>query len=526
MAYVKRIPIKTNLKGSLKYILNPKKTEENILISASNCSLNLDLTYKIMEKTKEEFNKKDKILGIHFIQSFSEEENINPELAHEVGKKWAESFLEEYEYMLATHQDKEHIHNHIIINSVSFIDGKKYLKNDKELDEIRNLSDKVCKEFNLSIIIPNKENRNRSYKEWKSSKQGISWKDKIKIDINETIKEVKSYEDFIFIMKEKSYELKYGDVKYNTFRHPEMGRNIRGQTLGDDYTEDNIKKRIIEHNQNKVIYLDKYRKKEDIKFNENKFFKKAFSNKEIIKADIDISIQEASNYKDFLKLMKDKGYILNYGNVKHNTFKHIDMKRATRGATIGQDYTEGAIKERIIVKEKVKDAFKYKDGLTISRNTLFNKRYINNKFKYLSDRTTKNTNRSKEKQEAINDFYSNLRKLKIENKVYDLMDKYDIEGMKDVKEKLSIISLALDNKNKEYNDRLKLLKNYSYMYEDFKKDNNLGLGKFQNLKEFEEAFRYQKKILEENEKDMTAYERIQKDLRFINIKVGTRQRER
>lgn len=526
MAYVKRIPIKTNLRNSIKYILNPEKTDENILISVNNCSLNLDLTYKLMERTKEEYNKTDKVQGYHFIQSFNEEENITPDIAHEVGKKWADKFLKDYEYVLATHKDKKHIHNHIVINSVSYKDGRKYLKNDKELESIRNLSDRVCKEYGLSIIKVNKKNRNKSYKEWKSSKKGISWKDKIKIDINETIKKSKDYENFIYLMKEKNYELKYGDIKYNTFRHPDMGRNIRGKTLGEDYTEEKIKNRIKEYNQNKIIYLNKYRKKEDLQFDEEKFYKKSFSNREIIKGDIDLSIQEANSYEKFLESMKNKGYILRYGDVKYNTFRHKDMKRASRGITIGEDYTEDAIKDRIETKDKVKEAFKNKDNLSISRNTYFNKRYLNSKFKYLNHNTIKNTNRSREQQEKIDNYYNSLRNLKLENRVYDLSIKYKIENRSDLREKLNIISQAVGRKKEEYNDRLDLLKLYIDLYKDYTSGNTQNLESFKNLEELETRIRYQKEVLDENIKDISKYEKIQKDLRFINYQLKDKELER
>ena len=525
MAYVKRIPIKTSLKNSLKYILNPSKNEEGLLVSGSNCPINGSLAYKIMEKTKEEYNKKDKIQGIHFIQSFRPEENITPQTAHEVGRKWADKFLNSYEYLLSTHKDKGHIHNHIIINSVSFETGKKYLKNDRELREIRKLSDEVCREYGLDIIEPKKENRNKSYKEWKSHKENISWKDKIKIDINETIEESKTYEDFLEKMKSRGYELKYGNSKYNTFKHKEMGRSIRGKTLGEDYTEKKIKDRIEEFKRSKLIYLSKYREDKNLCFNEDKFYKESFSNKEIIRGDIDLTIQEVGSYEEFIEEMKLKGYELKFGNVKYNSFRHRDMKKACRGMTIGEEYTEEAIKDRIEVLVRLRESFRKKDSISISRNTYFDKRYLNNKFKYMKENTTRNTNRTQEEKETIDAYFSSLRSLKLENKVYDLLDKYSIKSKEDLGNKLRLISSAVGSKKSEYNDRLELIQTYKLVYKQYKETGILP-DNFKDIEDFEERFIYQKELLDENLRDFESYKKVEKDLRTIAYKLKDRELDR
>ena len=259
MAYVKRNST-NSLKNSIDYILDNSKTDDLLVYENQLATMNTDEIVEQMNRTKEYFNKENGIQGHHFIQSFSPDEEIDLELAHQVGIEWSQKFIKDYEFVLATHKDKDHIHNHIIINSVNVKDGKKYLSNIAEREYIRDLSDEVCKKYDLSIIQrKGKPEKNLSYAEWKYQKQGISWKDKIRNDINEAINKSTNYEDFILAMKDKNYTMRYGDnYKYNSFKHEEMKRSIRGRTLGYDYTEEKIKERIginqklLEHSKNKT----------------------------------------------------------------------------------------------------------------------------------------------------------------------------------------------------------------------------------------------------------------------------------
>ena len=509
MAYVKRHPIKSTLNKSLDYIVNSKKTDEKILISANKCAINSKLTYRIMQSTKENYKKTGGVLGIHFTQSFKPGEIKDYKVAHEIGQKWADKFLKEYEYILATHVDKNHVHNHIIINSVSYETGKKYLKNDGELRRIRKLSDEVLREYGLSIIEPKKENRNRSHKEWQSVRENISWKDRIKIDINKTIEESKDYKEFIEKMKARGYELKYGNVKYNSFKHEDMGRATRGKTIGEDYTEDAIKRRIEEYHKDKKGYLEKYNDKKELKFDDEKHFTKSYSNKEIIKADIDLSIYESKDYEDFIRRMKEKGYELRYGDVKYNSFKHRDMGRATRGRTIGNDYTENRIIKRINNYNYAKDTISEDNTVAIKPNYRI-KRYSNNKYKYSQ------SIQYKYRTNTVQNYKFNQNKVNFrDDKIKKLLFKYSIGNIEEIIEKLDTINLGLDNKKEEHNYRVELIKDYNKIFNLYQEDKNNGLGLAKDINEFKDKLLEQKEMLNKNNEEYSRYKEIKEELSYL-----------
>lgn len=265
MAYVKRKPISSNLKKAINYIVNGEKTDASTLVSGINCSICPTVAVKEMELVKKRFGKEDNILAFHFMQSFKPGEIKNPNLAHEIGIQFAEKFTnKEFKTIVATHIDKDHIHNHIIMNSVNSITGKKYHSCTKELWHVRGISNEITKDFGLSVITPSEENRSKSYKEWAETKKGTSWKANTKYDIDSVIKNVKSFDEFIDAMEEKGYEVKYKNLKNISFKAPGQQRFTRGKTIGNAYTEESIRKRIAE-NINRID-IHKYQSKEKREF--------------------------------------------------------------------------------------------------------------------------------------------------------------------------------------------------------------------------------------------------------------------
>ncbi|WMJ77856.1 relaxase/mobilization nuclease domain-containing protein [Sedimentibacter sp. MB35-C1] len=244
MAYVKRLTIKATLYKALKYIVNPDKTNEKILISSNKCSQNEKVAIKEMRTLKKIHEKEDGIQGFHFIQSFKKGE-VSEEEAHQIGKEWTAKFLDDnFQYILSTHTDRDHIHNHIVINSVG-LNGKKYNSCVNEREDIRRYSDLVCLEHGLSIIERKGKVKYRSYKEWLESKNNTSWKDIVREDIDFIISSSGSFEEFIQKMKSEGYYIKHGsNVKYMTFKKSGMKKAVRGKTLGEDYSEEVIKERI------------------------------------------------------------------------------------------------------------------------------------------------------------------------------------------------------------------------------------------------------------------------------------------
>ena len=260
MAVTKIHPIEKTLHLALNYIMNADKTDEKILISSFNC--NPKLAHLEFEQTKRECNSKAKILARHLIQSFAPGETT-PELAHKIGLELCEKvFQGKYEYVLTTHIDKWHLHNHVIFNNVSFVTGKAYQSNKRSYHQIRTVSDEICKENGLSVIDENyKKFKNRystngkSYIEYMEFKKGSSWKNRLQLSIDKAILKSGTYKEFLEAMEELGYEVKIG--KYLSFRHKDKkdtGRFTRtkANVLGEDYTKERIKERIKNPNKHKI----------------------------------------------------------------------------------------------------------------------------------------------------------------------------------------------------------------------------------------------------------------------------------
>jgi hypothetical protein len=239
MAVTKIKPVKSALKQRLEYIQNPAKTDGKMLVSSFGCSYETaDIEF---ESTLSRALEKGNNLAHHLIQSFEPGEST-PEQAHEIGRRLADGITKRrHEYVLTTHTDKGHIHNHLIFCAASFIDYKKYVSNRKSYYAIRNFSDKLCKEYSLSVVTPGRD-KGKSYAEYAADRDGGSWKSKLKTAIDTIIPQSKDFEDFLKRLESADYEIKRG--KYISVRAPGQERFTRTKTLGADYTEESIIKRI------------------------------------------------------------------------------------------------------------------------------------------------------------------------------------------------------------------------------------------------------------------------------------------
>lgn len=243
---------------AISYITDETKTKEGCLVSSFGCSVGTAAIE--MKLTAQQGRKTGNRIGYHMFQAFSPEDEVTPEKAHELGKEFADQMLKgKYEYVIATHVDKGHIHNHIIFNSTSFYDFKKYHHDKKDTQRMQDINDKICEENNLSVIVEKSGARGKSQYEYKHSKAGTSWKDKLRFDIDKTILEAKSFDDFIEIMKLEGYAVERRG-KFLRFKAPEQDRFIRlkESTLGADYTEEAIIQRIANP------FKEKNLKKEEI----------------------------------------------------------------------------------------------------------------------------------------------------------------------------------------------------------------------------------------------------------------------
>ena len=249
MAVTKIHPIKTTLKKAIDYICNGDKTDGEIYVTTHLCSR--ENAHKEFELTKKQFGSRTKTLAHHLIQSFVPEE-VSFEEAHQVGIELCEKILEgKYEYVLATHINKDHIHNHIIFNSIDVDEGKVYHSYYGSYMDIRNQSDRLCKEHNLSVIDQETQREINGIKrrkfvnwyDWNEDKKGSSYKSGLQFDIDRAIKYSINWEDFLSKMEDKGYEIKYG--KHIAFRAKNQKKFTRAKTIGANYTEECIKERIL-----------------------------------------------------------------------------------------------------------------------------------------------------------------------------------------------------------------------------------------------------------------------------------------
>ena len=234
-----------HLKRSLDYVMNPEKTQDGRLVGAINCQV--DSAFEQMKATKRKFGKVDKRQGYHIILSFKEDE-VNPDTAFEITRRFVEEYLgKSYEAVYVVHDNTAHVHSHIVFNSVSFVDGKKYRYEKGDWAKyIQPITNKLCQEYGLSIIDVDdgsKEKEHESYMDWSEYREGsFVWADMIKRDLDSCILQAENYEQFLELLSDKGYEVKQG--KYLAVKPQGMTRFRRCKTLGDMYSDEVIRERI------------------------------------------------------------------------------------------------------------------------------------------------------------------------------------------------------------------------------------------------------------------------------------------
>ena len=255
MPYVKSISLLTTVNRSLAYILNPDKTEDLYYTNAVHCLPNAKDAYLAMKTVYEHFSGekfnaplpekgKGSVKAIHYIQSFDPKDNISPELAHQIARTFArKAFGDNCQVVIATHVDKQHVHNHIIINTYG-IDGHKFNDNWTTRKQLREISDRVCLAFGIKPIETKKGvSQNLAYNEWENKRRGTSWKEKIRLEIDKLILKVKNIDELLAELEMLGYTIKRG--KYISVKAPEQQRAVRLKTLGEDYTPESLASRIL-----------------------------------------------------------------------------------------------------------------------------------------------------------------------------------------------------------------------------------------------------------------------------------------
>ena len=272
--------IKSRLDNVIKYISNEEKTmsdgsymelhnlkeymdtnvqsEATCYVSAINC--NLDTAYKDMVFTKMEYDKVDGILGFHAFQSFQEGE-VTPDLAHKIGVKLAEEVWgDRFEVIVATHNNTNHIHNHFVINSVSFKDGKKYSDNRTSYANLRHISDCLCEEYGLSVVKTNNTEKNKiNYENYYiKSIEKSNYHIIAKEDLDRAIAMSYSYNDFLSLMNKMGYEVINRYNKLSIRREP-YKKNIRiERSFGENYSINSIITRIEKEQATRVPFIESY----------------------------------------------------------------------------------------------------------------------------------------------------------------------------------------------------------------------------------------------------------------------------
>ena len=312
---------------AIAYILNPEKTDEKLLVSSYGCAS--ETAAREFEWTRKIAEQKGmtpvRIIARHVIQSFEIGE-VTPELAHEIGKQFADEILEgKYEYVLTTHIDKDHVHNHLIFNAVDFVDYHAYKSYKRIYYDMREVSDRLCKENGLSVIPPS-QNKGMGYKEYTEAKRGTSWKQKLKQTIDRLVITAKDYDDFLRLMQEAGYEIKTG--KYISFRAEGQERFTRSKTIGENYTEERIKERIAGRTPRR---------------NRRQTVPKGISLIGDIQERIRLIDSKGYEYKAKLTILKEAARTLNY-LTENNLLQYADLEKKVEDVHSSYDRTGKELK--------------------------------------------------------------------------------------------------------------------------------------------------------------------------------------
>lgn len=316
MAVIKIKTIKNNLQAVINYGKNGDKTDNGVLVSSVNCSV--ENSYEEMALTKKFFHKEDKTLGYHIIQSFKGNE-VSPQKANQIGKELAEELWgDKFQVVICTHINKENVHNHLILNSVSFIDGKKYHNSKSEIAFMKEASDNLCIKYGLSVVNSPRAEKERSFRQNHIAyfNRRNEKMQKIIIDIDEAIKSAKKYSDFKLSLKAKGYDNIKDSGKYLSIKTPYYSRNVRiDRAFGERYSVEGIKERIY------------YKKKEKIHIaNLNKKYnRKVYTGPKINK----FLLQTSSFYRLYVHYLYFFGKLPTKNEYKELSPEYYKQKRKT-----------------------------------------------------------------------------------------------------------------------------------------------------------------------------------------------------
>ena len=377
-----------DLRNVIDYARNADKTEKEFYVSGINCEP--DSAYEEMQDTKDFYHKNDKILAFHGYQSFVQGE-VSPEIAHKIGVQLAnEMWGDRFQVIVTTHLNTNHIHNHLVLNSVSFKDGLKYYSNRTNTARLRHISDEICREYGLSVLEekPCKKSKINFDNYYKKSLYNDNYSNNAKQDLDLAIRQAYSYDDFLYLMKKLDYEVIFRAGKISIRKEP-YKRNIRiERRYGENYSIENIKRRILEERAVRVPFIESVYNYKKVKYPFAKRHKRAKA-------------------KGFIALYYHYCYLL---KVFPNNIPQQRLPASIRADVSRMEELSNEARFLAINKIKTIDDLKnYKDEINFNINKLLSQREILwKKRKLLKDENEKH--RTAEKISSINDKLSELRK--------------------------------------------------------------------------------------------------------------------
>ena len=342
MAVTKIIKVKVNTKACINYVTNPKKTEDKLLVTYDGCSEeSADAVFKLALSNNERGRRfKQDTKALHLIQSFSPKDDISPENAHKLGLELMEKMFDgKYAFVCSTHVDKGHIHNHFVVCAAEKAMTGRKIQNDLALlHKLQKESDNLCREHGL-FVIDKKKGKGKSYAEWLADKEAPTGSKKTQLRrlIDKTIIESKDFDDFIERMKSQNVIIGQGNSKkYGTvtkYRFPDEDNFHRGYSLGNFYSDENIKKRI----ERRVSYLESQEKKKEAKREERKARYEAMTPGEKILDKGKLKIDKMRDTSDIESSRKNVG-LNRWTNIQNTKRMQLIAKKVHD--RFGIDYTE------------------------------------------------------------------------------------------------------------------------------------------------------------------------------------------
>ncbi|MCC8014787.1 MAG: relaxase/mobilization nuclease domain-containing protein [Eubacterium sp.] len=340
MAYVKLNPIKSEerLIKSIAYIINSEKTEKGNFVDSFQCIPSIAADQFAFVRNKKVM-KKGNNFAWHIKQSFSPADNVTPEQALEIGKELMSRMYPNYQYVIAVHTDKAHLHTHIICNAVDFVTFHKLNSNFKTYSELQTISDDICREYNLSVI--------------DKGEPAKSHRQRLKENIDKAIENATDFQEFIALMQEQGYLVRIGN-KAVSFKDRQMKTFLRSSSISVDYTEAMLKYRI--NNKEKILKQGRHISSNRKIYDDKILFR---SKRKLLQTEIDAYVNKANSFDEFTSDMQKKNFEVKRG--KYLTFKNpktaVDsdkQSRFIRSGSMGYEYSEEALRFRIEHKEEYK----------------------------------------------------------------------------------------------------------------------------------------------------------------------------